>query len=136
MNGVSAPVVWVVVLFLAGAWLWHTLADHHGHLVLLRVIRPSTVVPETRHDSRWHAASHPRRLMANLLLTGAAILTGLAWELSPYAAAAMVIGSGIVLAILSYMRRAGRGSLRPGSAQETEGRNSLWQESSAGSSSA
>ena len=93
MSGVAAPVVWAVVIVLAGAWLCHIVVDHHSHLVLLKVFRPFTVVPETRHDSRWHSASHPRRMLVNILLTGAAVLIGLAWMLSPYVAAAVVIGS-------------------------------------------
>ena len=103
MSGVAAPVVWAVVIVLLGAWLYHVIADHHGHLVLLKVIRPSVTVPETRHDSKWHAMSHPRRLLVNALLVAAAILIGLAWMLSPYVAAAMVTGTGVTIAILGWM---------------------------------
>lgn len=120
----SAPVVWAVIIVLLGAWLYHTLADHHGHLVLLKVIRPKTVVPETRHDSKWHAMSHPRRLLVNVMLTGAAVLTGLAWELSPYVAAVIVIGSGVVAVIFWWMRRAGLPGTHPHENRETEGSKS------------
>lgn len=113
MSGVSAPVVWAIVIVLMGGWLYHALADHHGHLVLLKLVRPAVVVPETRHDSKWHAMSHPRRLLVNALLVGAAILAGLAWELSPYVAAAVITGWAVTTAILVSMRRAGRDGLHP-----------------------
>lgn len=134
MSGVSAPVVWAIVITMLAAWLWHTLVDHHGHLVLLKVVRPSTVVPPARPGSKWHAASHPRRLMANLALAGAAVLVGLAWELSPYAALVIVAGSGVTFAIVTWMRRAGQA---PGKdeTREAEGGKSLCRSpGSAGSS--
>lgn len=115
MSGVAAPVVWAVVITLAGAWLYHTVADHHGHLLLLKVFRPSTAVPETRHDSRWHSASHPRRLLVDVMLIGAAILTGLAWMLSPYVAAAVVIGAGLTAAAFGLFRRYSRPHVHEGS---------------------
>ena len=121
MSGVSAPVVWAVGIFLLGGWLYHTLADHHGHLVLLKVVRPSTAVPEIRHDSKWHVMSHPRRLAVNAMITGAAVLVGLAWELSPYAAAIVVTGSGVTLAILTWMRRHPQPGSRSHETRETEG---------------
>lgn len=108
MSGVSAPVVWAIVITLLGAWLYHVLADHHGYLVALRVIRPSTVVPPARSRSLWHRLNHPRRLLVNAVLTGAAILAGLAWELSPYAAGVIVIGSAVAFAVFTWMRRAGQ----------------------------
>lgn len=108
MTGVSLPVVWAIILTLAGAWLWHVIVDHHGHLVLLRIVRPSTVVPETRHSSKWHRAGHLRRLVVNAILVGAAILVGLAYELSPYAALALVAGSAVTFAIFAWMRRPDR----------------------------
>lgn len=125
MSGVSAPVVWAVVIALLGAWLYHTLADHHGHLVLLRVVRPSTVVPPARHDSAWHRAGHPRQLAVNALLTGAAILVGLGWELSPYVAAVVVTGFAVTAAVLTWMRRAGQPGLHDRGTRETEGSKSL-----------
>lgn len=125
MSGVSAPVVWAIVIVLAGAWLYHTLVDHHGHLALLKVVRPSTVVPETRHDSKWHAMGHPRQLAVNILLTGAAILLGLAWELSPYVAAVVVIMWVAVTGILAWMRRVNQPGLRSRGTRETEGSKSL-----------
>lgn len=124
MSGVSAPVVWAIVLFMLGAWLWHTIADHHGHLVLLKVVRPKTVVPSTRHSSKWHMASHPRRLMANLALIAAAILAGMAWEWSPYVALVIVAGSAVTFVILAWMRRAGSDDLHTHQTRETEGSKS------------
>lgn len=113
MSGVSAPVVWSVVIVLLGGWLYHALADHHGHLVLLKLVRPAVVVPATRHDSKWHAMNHPRRLLVNAMLTGAAVLIGLAWELSPYVAAVVVAAWAVTAVILVAMRRPARGGLHP-----------------------
>jgi hypothetical protein len=125
MSGVSAPVVWAVIIVLMGGWLYHALVDHHGHLVLLRIVRPSTAVPETRHDSKWHAMSHPRRLLVNVMLTGAAILTGLAWELSPYVAAAVVIAWAVTAAVLVFVRRAGQPGAHSHEIRDAEGSKSL-----------
>lgn len=90
-SGARAPVVLAVAVVLAGSWLYHAVADHHGHLRLLRAFRPATAVPGTRHDSAWHALSRPRRLLVNGMLVSAAVLAGLAWELSPPVTAACLV---------------------------------------------
>jgi chromate transport protein ChrA len=102
-TGVSTPVVTAVAVVLAGAWLYHVIKDHRGHLILLHVIRPATVVPEADHDSRWHKMNHPRRLLVQLMMIGAAVLAALAWELAPLVTGSLVIlaGAAGVVVLLS-----------------------------------
>lgn len=107
MSGVSAPVVIAYLAIAAGATGWHMASEHYVHLVWLRVIEPDTKVPDVSHRSWWHAMPHWKRLGAHAAMAGAAILAGLAWELSPYVAAAVIIGSGVTGTILVLMRRAG-----------------------------
>ena len=124
MSGVSPYVVIAVAVVMTAAWLYHAVTEHHYHLVLLHVIRSSTVVPPATHDTRWHAMSHPRRLLVDALLIGAAILAGLAWELSPYMVAVLAVIAGIIFTGWTIIRVLDRKNevRRPG--KVTEGNRS------------
>jgi len=110
MSGVSPYVVSAYLVLAAGAMGWHMVSEHYVHLVWLRVIDPETKVPDVSHGSWWHAMPHWKRLGAHAVMAGTAIVAGLAWQLSPYAIAALAVLGAAVL-VLVFMRRAGRDGL-------------------------
>ena len=78
-----APPVIFGVLLIALASGYHAVTEHHVHKRIAHLVNPRVVIPETRHDSRWHAASHGLRWAVNAAMLGAAVTLGLAWGLSP-----------------------------------------------------
>jgi hypothetical protein len=78
-----------VVVAAAG---YHGVTEHHWHLhYFWRYVRPGIVIPETRHDTRWHAMSHRARYAVNAAMAAAALGLGLAWQLAPAATTITVI---------------------------------------------
>lgn len=123
MNGVSPYVVIAYLVIAAGALGWHMVSEHYVHLVWLRVIDPETKVPDVSRGSWWHAMPHWKRLGAHAVMAGAAILGGLAWELSPYLIAA-VAGLAVTGIVLRIMHRAGQPGVHSRETRETEGSKS------------
>jgi len=85
---------------------YHGVTEHHWHLrYFWRYARPGTVIPPTRHDTRWHAASHARRAAANAGMVLAAALTGFALHLQPRAAAITLAVCAIMAVTAAAARR-------------------------------
>jgi hypothetical protein len=105
-------IVILAVSVLVLRWLHHAVADHHGHLKALRVIRPRTRVPATRHDSWWHGLPRARRAAVDAALLLAAACAGLAWQLSPQVAAVVLILAAAAVVIVAAVRRMQAAHLR------------------------
>lgn len=89
------------------AWGWHAVREHHAHLRLLRVIRPDTFVPPTRHDTGWHGLGHWKRIAVDIAMFAAAIVIGLLWQLSWTGTAVALAFAGVLWAVLGSVRAAG-----------------------------
>ena len=124
MSGVSPYVVIAYLVIAAGAMAWHMVSEHYVHLVWLRAADPETKVPDVSQDSWWHAMAHWKRLGAHAVMAGTAIVAGLAWQLSPYAIAAMAV-LGVIALVLVRVRRSEYPGQRVQEIQETEGSKSL-----------
>lgn len=111
MSGVSPYVVIAYLVIAAGAMAWHMVSEHYVHLVWLRAADPETKVPDVSPDSWWHAMAHWKRLGAHAVMAGTAIVAGLAWQLSPYAIAALAVLAAVIL-VLVLVRRADHPGLR------------------------
>jgi hypothetical protein len=77
------PVVVAGVLLVIAASAYHAVTEHHVHLRVARLVNPAVVVPETRHDTRWHAMTHRQRWYVNGGMIVMAIALGLAWRVQP-----------------------------------------------------
>ena len=89
------------------AWAWHAVREHHAHLRLLRVVRPDTFVPPTRHDTGWHGLGHWKRIAVDIAMFAAAIVIGLAWQWSWVGTFFALAVAGTVSIILALFRSAG-----------------------------
>jgi len=78
-----APIVVFGILLVIAAGGYHAVTEHHVHLRILHLVNPRVEVPETRHDSRWHAMGHGQRALANTGMIVAAACLGVAWRLAP-----------------------------------------------------
>jgi hypothetical protein len=98
--------LWGITAVAAAAAVWHALTEHHVHLRLLRSVRPGTVVPQTSHDSWWHALPRGRRIIVQAALTAAGLGAGIACETAP--AVGIPVFAGIVVAagVLVVLRTA------------------------------
>ena len=84
-----------VLLLAAG---YHGVTEHHWHLVYFwRFVRPGTVIPPTRHDTRWHSMSHAARTGIDVVMLLSAAAIGTALRIWPKPA---VIGLVIAFAAL------------------------------------
>jgi hypothetical protein len=85
-----------IVLLAAG---YHGVTEHHWHLKYFwRFARPGTVIPPTRHDTRWHSMSHASRAGVDVVMVLAAAGLGLALRIWPRAAlTGLVIGFAVVI---------------------------------------
>lgn len=97
------PVMWGIVAVAAAATGWHAVTEHHWHLRLLRRFRPRTAVPETTHDTWWHALPKSRRVTVQAGLTLGGLAAGIAYETLPTVATAalgaMVAAGALLLAV-------------------------------------
>jgi hypothetical protein len=89
-----------VLLILVAAAVYHGVTEHYWHLrYFWRYARPGIVIPETRHDTRWHAMGHAARWAYDAGMLIAAGFLGTAWRLEPrftvYAVAAVTV-TGVV----------------------------------------
>jgi hypothetical protein len=91
------------------AWIAHRAACHHDHLAVLRALHAPVAVPPVRYGSWWHGLGLGRRAAIGIVLAVAGAMCGLAWALSPVAAAASVFTAlaalAAVLGIKSAVRR-------------------------------
>lgn len=107
---IPVPLIVAVTTVVTGVAVHHAVTGHHRHLALLRIFRPSVVVPQTAHDAWFHRLSWPRKIAANAAIITASIMTGTAWMLSPLVTAFACIT--LVLSILGA--RAVRSTARRG----------------------
>jgi hypothetical protein len=84
------PVIIACFIIATVAWLHHAIAEHHWLHIIAHKVNPAHEIPETRHDSMWHAMGHGARMWVNAGLAAAAILLGLAWQLEQTATAVVV----------------------------------------------
>jgi hypothetical protein len=85
------PVIVACFAVAVAAWLHHAVAEHHWHLHIAHWVSPRVEIPETRHDSMWHAMGHGARLGVDAGLLGAAVLLGTAWQLERTATTVAVV---------------------------------------------
>lgn len=81
MNADPAVVFGVLLVIAAGGY--HAVTEHHVHLKIAHLVNRNVAVPETRHDTRWHAMNHGQRGAVNAGMIAAAFALGLAWRLAP-----------------------------------------------------
>jgi hypothetical protein len=86
----TTPVIIACFVIAVVAWLHHAIAEHHWLHIIAHQVSPAHKVPETRHDSMWHAMGHGARMWVNAGLLAAAILLGCAWQLERTATAVVV----------------------------------------------
>jgi hypothetical protein len=99
---------WGITAVAAAAAVWHALTEHHAHLRLLRCVRPGTVIPQTTHDTWWHALPKSRRIIVQAALTVAGLGAGIACETVPAVGIAVLAGIVVAGAVLVAVRSAGR----------------------------
>ena len=95
MTG-SLPYLLAGILVAVSAAGYHGVTEHYWHLrYFWRYARPGTVIPPTRHDTRWHGMGHATRWAYDAGMIAAALLLGTAWRLEPrftaYAVAAVTV---------------------------------------------
>lgn len=83
----------------AAAYVAHQVATHHAHLAVLRALHAPVDIPPDRLGSWWHGLSLPRKAVMGIVLIAAGAMCGMAWRLSPVAAAASVSTSVAALAV-------------------------------------
>lgn len=97
------------VLVPAAGYAAHQVACHHTHLVVLRALHAPVAVPLPRYGSWWHGIGLARQVVMGAVLVVAGAICGLAWAMSPVAAAASVSTSvaalAVTLGIKSTVRR-------------------------------
>lgn len=103
-----SPAAYIAFSLIAvAAWAYHGVREHHAHLRLLRVVRPSTAVPPTSHDSGWHALGHWKRMAVNTAMLGGAIVIGLCWDLSWVGTFFALVAFGTAWAVIAMVRAMG-----------------------------
>ena len=95
MNEVLPYAIAGIAVLIAAAG-YHGVTEHHWHLrYFWRYARPGTVIPRTRHDTRWHAMSHAARWTHDAGMIIVAGFLGTGWRLEPkvttYAVAAVIV---------------------------------------------
>jgi hypothetical protein len=88
----------------AFAWVSHRVASHHAHLTVLRALHAPVDVPPARLGSWWHGLGLTRQVVMGAVLVLAGAMCGLAWVLSPAAAAASVSVAVAGLAVATGIR--------------------------------
>jgi hypothetical protein len=96
------------VLVPAVAWAAHRVAAHHAHLSVLRALHAPVDVPPARPGSWWDGLSRFRQAVMVTALAVSGAMCGLAWVLSPVAAAASVSTAVAGLAVSAGIRSAVR----------------------------
>jgi hypothetical protein len=91
----TTPVIIACFVVAVAAWLHHAIAEHHWLHIVAHKVDPGHVVPETRHDSMWHAMSHGMRIAVDIALLTAAACLGIAWQLER-AATTVIIAAGMI----------------------------------------
>lgn len=109
MTGILLPVAAGAAAVPALAWVSHQVASHHAHLAVLRALHAPVDVPPARLGSWWHGLGLVRQAVMGAVLVLAGAVCGLAWVLSPVAAAASVstavAGLAVATAIRASVRR-------------------------------
>jgi len=99
IRELALPVMIVLAGLAVAGLLFHSVREHHLHLVIARKVNPGTVVPPTRHDTGWHAMSHRARTGINIAMLAIAVCLGLAWQLERTAATAgitLTLACGVI----------------------------------------
>ena len=91
----TTPVILACFAVAVVAWLHHAIAEHHWLHHIAHKVNPAHAVPETRHDSMWHAMSHGMRIAVDIALLAAAACLGIAWQLER-TAATVIIAVGMI----------------------------------------
>lgn len=91
MSELALPVMLALLGLAAAGMLYHSVTEHHLHLLIARKVSPDTEVPPTRHDTGWHAMSHGKRFWVDVAMLAAAACLGLAWQVERTATTAGVI---------------------------------------------
>jgi hypothetical protein len=103
-------VLWAITAVAAAAAVWHAVTEHHVHLRLLRRLRPGTVVPQTTHDTWWHALPASGRVIVQAALTAAGLGAGIACAAAPMVAITVLAGIVVAGAVLVAVRAASSAS--------------------------
>lgn len=92
MSGVSTnPIIAACFIVAVVAWLHHAIAEHHWLHIIAHKVNRAHEVPETRHDSMWHAMGHGIRIAVDIALLTAAACLGVAWQLERTATTVVVV---------------------------------------------
>jgi hypothetical protein len=91
LNTLALPAMVAAIGIAALAGAWHAVVEHHVLHKLAHKANPAVIVPLTRHDARWHGASHRKRMAVNVAMIGGAFLLAGGWQLDRTATAVTVI---------------------------------------------
>jgi ABC-type Fe3+ transport system permease subunit len=91
----TTPVIVACFAVAVIAWLHHAIYEHHWLKIIAHKVSPAVAVPETRHDSMWHAMSHGMRIAVDLALIAAAVCLGIAWQLERTATTVVIVAGMI-----------------------------------------